>query len=231
MVKFSLRVDKDKETEWLNEMAQKGYAMTDFFAGFYTFEKCEPGEYIYQIDLNEGMFRVNRDYREFMESMGIEIVALWGLWVVLRKKASEGEFTLYTDVESKIENYKKIRNMFKAVAIIELIAFMIEIYAAANGAGVGWIFALIIGIFFIAVMRMAIKTNNLITELRQGDAESAKRMKRYNAILLVGAPCILSIATALQDYINEGFLCGIRIIAIIAMIIGIIRVSIDFKNS
>ena len=33
-----------------SEMADEGYAMTGFFAGFYIFEKCEPGEYSYKID-------------------------------------------------------------------------------------------------------------------------------------------------------------------------------------
>ena len=51
MTKFRLYFDKDKETVWLNELAAKGYALISFFAGFYTFEKTEPGEYIYQIDL------------------------------------------------------------------------------------------------------------------------------------------------------------------------------------
>ena len=34
MIKFKLYFDKDKETQWLNEMSQKGWAMTGFFAGF-----------------------------------------------------------------------------------------------------------------------------------------------------------------------------------------------------
>ena len=44
MKKFVLYFDKDKETEWLNKMAQDGWAMTDFFAGVYTFEPCEKGD-------------------------------------------------------------------------------------------------------------------------------------------------------------------------------------------
>ena len=33
MVKFKLMFNKDKETDYLNEMAKQGYAMTGFFAG------------------------------------------------------------------------------------------------------------------------------------------------------------------------------------------------------
>ena len=111
MVKFRLYLNKDDETKYLNEMAAKGYAMpgprhpmTGFFAGFYSFEKCRPGEFIYQVDITEGMFRVTNDYREFMQEMGVEIVCLWGMWVILRKKAADGPFVLYTDVESTTEH-------------------------------------------------------------------------------------------------------------------------------
>ena len=43
MVKFRLYYDKDKETEWLNQLSDGGYAMKSFFAGFYEFEPCEKG--------------------------------------------------------------------------------------------------------------------------------------------------------------------------------------------
>ena len=104
MVKFKLFINKGEETEYLNEMARKGYAMTGFALGFYTFESCRPGEYIYQVDITEGLFRVSGDYRDFMREMGVEIVCLWGPWVILRKRAEEGPFVLYTDVESSIEH-------------------------------------------------------------------------------------------------------------------------------
>ena len=67
MIKFKLYFDKDAETAWLNEMCAQGWAMQSFFAGFYTFEKCEPGEYIYQIDFGSKMFAIDPNYREFME--------------------------------------------------------------------------------------------------------------------------------------------------------------------
>ena len=78
MIKFRLYYDKDKETVWLNDMVASGYSMTGFFAGFYTFEKCEPGEYIYQIDFSDKFSSVTNDYREFMEETGIEIIQTWG---------------------------------------------------------------------------------------------------------------------------------------------------------
>ena len=88
MIKFRLYYDKDKETLWLNEMADQGYAMTGFFAGFYTFEKCEPGEYRYQVDFSEKLFALGTDYREFMKEMNIEIVQQWFFWIILPVKGN-----------------------------------------------------------------------------------------------------------------------------------------------
>ena len=34
MIRFRLYFDKDAETKWLNEMAEQGWAMKHFFAGF-----------------------------------------------------------------------------------------------------------------------------------------------------------------------------------------------------
>lgn len=124
MIKFRLYFDKDKETAWLNEMANQGYAMTGFFAGFYTFEECTPGKYIYQIDFGNRFFAVDENYREFMTDTGVEIVQPWGYWIILRKLAAEGDY-----VDSSIEHYTKILKMFKIGAIIEWLCFLLETFA------------------------------------------------------------------------------------------------------
>ena len=107
MIKFRLYLNKDAEAEWLNQMAAEGWAMKRFFAGFFAFERCEKGEYVYQVDFGDRLFSVSSDYRELLQDTGIEIVQTWGYWVILRKKASEGKFELYTDVASSIGHYKK----------------------------------------------------------------------------------------------------------------------------
>lgn len=167
MIKFRLYCNKDKETEYLNEMARNGYALTGFCMGFYSFDRCQPGEYIYQIDITEGMFRVSNDYREFMRDMEVEIVCLWGPWVILRKRAAEGEFVLYTDVESSIEHYSKIRWMFKIVTIIEICVCLVEIVAAVNNSVmVGWGFAFILLAFIVAFIREIHRINGILAELK-----------------------------------------------------------------
>ena len=225
MTKFRLYLNKDKETQWINQMAAKGFALKGFFAGFYKFEVCKPGEYVYQIDFGTKLYAVSDDYREFMAENNIEIVCLWGYWIILRKRSSEGEFVLYTDVDSSIEHYTKILKMFKAVSIIELICFFVEVLAAMNGAAIGVFGMFFIGAIAIAMMRATLSTKRTINELkeRKGEAPangiaSGKVSPVLSAGLLLNlcAICIKN-SGSISDYI----VITIQIIAIVAMLIGI----------
>ena len=80
-----------------------------------TFVPCQPGEYIYQIDLLPGKGLLAEDYEGyviFMDEMGVEVLQRWGRWVYLRKRAEDGPFEVYTDAESRIALYRRIRRMF-----------------------------------------------------------------------------------------------------------------------
>lgn len=123
MKRFRMYYDKDAEEVWLNKMCQKGWAMTSFFAGLYTFAPCQPGEYIYQIDMPEGAGLQPNDiegYTEFMEDAGVEVVQQWYRWVYLRKRAAEGPFQVYTDPGSQIALYRRIRRFFLFALVLEL---------------------------------------------------------------------------------------------------------------
>lgn len=232
MIKFRLYYDKDKETLWLNEMADQGYAMIGFFCGFYTFEKCEPGEYRYQVDFAEKPFGLSTNYREFMKEMNIEIVLQWFFWVILRKKASEGEFQLYTDVDSSIAHYKKIRTMFKAAAIVEIILFTIECICAAN-INSFWpvACAILLAIIIFSMIREVTTINKVIGKLKERKGELSDRCINRNgkpspclaAGLLLNA-CALMIDEGISSYIKH----SVQILAIILMIIGIYQTRYIF---
>lgn len=189
MIKFRLLFDKDKETEWLNSMASDGWAMTGFLGGFYHFDPCEKGAYSYQVDFTDRFFSVSNSYREFMREMGIEIVANWGFWTVLRKPASAGEFQLYTDVDSQIRHYTKIRRMFKAAAIIEIICLFIQLwYAVMYAFHLGYAFALLAGALALVIANAAFKTGDIIEELkeRKTGIASGKKGRRFSPLFLAG---------------------------------------------
>ncbi len=230
MTKFRLYFDKDKETEWLNEQAQKGLAMTGFFAGFYTFEKCEPGKYTYQVDFGEKFFSISNDYREFMEENGVEIVQPWGYWIILRKKASEGEFKLYTDVDSSIEHYTKIRNMFKIVTIIELIFFFVECFCLQ--AGEPWLifFVILLGMVVLVLMNITLKTNKIIAELKERKGEVSTACNDKVSPLLPCGLLLNSCALVISDSISHPIKMGIHIAAIVLMLVGLYRTRNVFKH-
>ena len=129
MIRWKFTFDKDEEQDWLNEYARQGWAMTKFWVGMVTFVPCQPGEYIYQIDLLPGKGLWADDYEGyviFMDEMGVEVLQRWGRWVYLRKRAEDGPFEAYTDTESKIALYRRIRRMFLwAFAVVFLCSFSV----------------------------------------------------------------------------------------------------------
>lgn len=233
MTKFRLYFDKDKETVWLNEMAKKGYAMTGFFAGFYQFETCEPGQYVYQIDFGSKMFSVSDDYREFMEENNIEIVCLWGYWIILRKRADEGEFVLYTDVDSNIEHYTKILKLFKSITILELICFMVEVLGAMCGASIGFFFMILIGTIVIVMMRATFHTKRLINELKERKGESVPTgfASGNVSLVLIAGLLLNACAAALHNStVSHSIVMVIQIAAIVFMLIGLYQSRDVFKK-
>ena len=233
MTKFRLYWDKDKETTWINEMAAQGYALTGYCLGFYKFEECEPGKYTYQIDFGDKMFSVDENYREFMDENNIEIVSIWGYWIFLRKLAKDGEFELYTDVDSSIEHYTKILKMFKVVTIVELICFMVEVLGAMQGVAIGFFGMLLIGAIVVVCMRATLSTKRKIAELKERKGEvvtglaSGKTSPALISGLLLNAGAL---ALKNSSSVSDPIITGIQIIAIVLMLVGIYQSRNVFKN-
>ena len=167
MRKFKLMFDKDKEIEWLNAMCQNGWALKRFKYGLYTFEPCVPGEYVFDTDLNDNVLTLSSGYRELLKEMDIEFLCCSGFWFLVRRKASYGPLELYTDYESKIGQYRKIRNMFKAVAILELLVMYMQLYAYWMDRD--WIFlaaAVVLFLMFFTLLRGAIAMNERVEQLK-----------------------------------------------------------------
>ena len=115
--------DMEKEEEWLNEMAQKGFNFMDNFIIRYTFSEGTPNEYIYRIEMleNSSSHPVSRQYFKFLEETGVECVSTSGKWAYFRKKAADGPFDLYSDSEAKIKHYKRTMSYVLTLLFINLI--------------------------------------------------------------------------------------------------------------
>lgn len=124
MYRFRWYYDKDKEEEYLNEMSAKGYAMKHYFLGLYDFEECNPNEYTYRIDLiNDMTLKERKELYDLVSDSGGEHVQSWGFWAFFRKR---GKFELYSDRESQIHQYERIRIVFLALAFLETISAVLQ---------------------------------------------------------------------------------------------------------
>ncbi|WP_169819137.1 DUF2812 domain-containing protein [Anaerobacillus arseniciselenatis] len=112
----------EKEEKWLNEMAAKGMHFIGYTFCTYYFEKGEPGEYNYRIQLLDQApdHSEVQEYLEFMKDSGVECVATYVRWAYFRKKSEEGTFEIYSDIESKIKHFKKIAWLMGSLALLNV---------------------------------------------------------------------------------------------------------------
>jgi hypothetical protein len=113
--------DYEKEERWLNDMAAKGLALSDYTWCRYAFTETPRGQYLYRIELLENMpsHPESQAYLRFLEESGVEVVTSYMRWVYLRRNAADGPFDIYTDIDSKIQHYKRIRTFWNVMTAVE----------------------------------------------------------------------------------------------------------------
>ena len=113
--------DFEKEERWLNDMAAKGLALSDYTWCRYAFEETPRGKYLYRIELLENLpsHPESQAYLRFLEENGVEVVTSYMRWVYLRRNAADGPFDIYTDLDSKIRHYKRILTFWNVMTAVE----------------------------------------------------------------------------------------------------------------
>lgn len=136
----------EKEQIWINEMAAKGLALSDYSCWRYVFEETQPGEYIYRIDLLEKdpQHPESEVFLKFLEDSGVSVVATYFKWVYLRKKAADGPFEVYSDIQSRMRLYRRILQFWTGLLVMMAIAALVNlcVFAAesiATGTPHMWI--------------------------------------------------------------------------------------------
>ena len=166
-------LDDQKEQQWLNEMADKGWYFKKFSFPFYTFEQGEPGEYVYRTEVlkNFGFGQEVKDYLDFVQEAGIEVVQKRLTWVCFRQHKSEGEFELYSDVASKLSYVNRVYAIFMIIAAINIaVAVSNSIYMGLYGSThvTSFIAGFNTGAFFVLLFPLAkafIRKRNIKKEL------------------------------------------------------------------
>jgi hypothetical protein len=121
--------DYEKEERWLNDMSQKGWQLRWASIGRYVFEKGEPGEYNYRLELleNDPNSKENLSYILFLKETGIEMAGECKNWIYLRQKASEGDFEPANKPLNELTHVMKIQDFLNKFRnrLITLAAFSI----------------------------------------------------------------------------------------------------------
>lgn len=119
----------EKEEKYLNEMSAKGMALIDYSWCKYVFEDAPKGEYIYRIELLE--YPVDhpesQNYIKFMEETGVELVAFYRQWVYFRRRAADGAFDIYSDIDSRINHLKRIKLLFSSLMILNYVTGLLNL--------------------------------------------------------------------------------------------------------
>ena len=123
----------EKEEKWLNEFAKKGYALTDVGFCRYDFEPCAPGAYEYRLVFLEHFpsHKESADYIRFMEETGAEYIGSVQRWVYFRKAARDDAFQIYSDSDSKINHFKRIRGVLWTLAVLEFAVSLLNLSIGA----------------------------------------------------------------------------------------------------
>lgn len=119
----------ENEEKWLNAMSARGLALVSYTWCRYVFVTCEPGEYIYRIELLDELpsHDKSKAYISFVEETGVESISSHMRWVYFRKKAADGPFDIYSDIDSRISHYKRIVRMWGIIGLINLLVVAVNL--------------------------------------------------------------------------------------------------------
>jgi hypothetical protein len=137
--------DVEKEENWLNRMSAMGLALIDYSWCRYVFEQAPPNEYIYRIEMleNHHIYSDSAAYIQFLEENGVECVAKYARWVYLRKKAADGPFDIYTDIESRYRYYKRVSLFYRSLFIVKLVVGLMNLgIGIANNSALNLVLAI-----------------------------------------------------------------------------------------
>ncbi|MBE5783252.1 MAG: DUF2812 domain-containing protein [Clostridiales bacterium] len=152
----------EKEERWLNLMAQSGWLLEKVGLCTYHFVACTPGEYTIRLEMH------NHDdaYIGFMQETGAEYIGRMVQWIFFRKKTVDGEFDIFSDIDSKINHLDKIGKMLGGIGGVNLLLGLVNSMTPAH---TGWINLLCATLLMYALGRIhgkkeALEEKRLLTE-------------------------------------------------------------------
>lgn len=149
--------DFDKEERWLNEMAMQGWVLCGVGFASYTFEACEPGEYTVRLEMR----KPDQGYLDFMAETGAEYVGRMVAWIYFRKRAEDGPFDLFSDLDSRVAHLDRIARMLRIIGLLNLI---VGAFNAFDGRTFGVVNLLCATLLMYALGRIEGKKEAIVRE-------------------------------------------------------------------
>ena len=126
---YKMPINFEREEDWLNRMAAQGLNFISYSPFVFTFRQGTPGEYVYRIELlsHKPWHPESRNYIQFMEETGAELVCTFYRWAYFRRKASDGAFDIFSDYSSRIRHYVKVLRLLLVVGGVNLLAAVLNL--------------------------------------------------------------------------------------------------------
>lgn len=125
--------DFDKEEKWLNEMAMNGWVLNSVGICRYTFERCEPEEYIIRLEMRG----YDENYVSFMEETGAQYIGRVFQWIYFRRNCKFGAFDLFSDIDSRIAHLDRIHRILWIIGMLNLAVGIMN--SVVPSGHLGWI--------------------------------------------------------------------------------------------
>lgn len=165
-------VDFDKEEKWINEMSKAGWAFWHTNGVVYRFKKCEPNEFIYQIDFDEknGV----GDYVTFRSSCGDRFVHQWKQKIYWKRETTSGPFEAENNASAKLRLANKAfnhhLNSFIGLTLIAAFSFLILMPLSKFLPECGfskWLFEFSVGLTYGILLAESLLLLPIIVKLRK----------------------------------------------------------------
>ena len=97
MLRFNYTMNHKADEKYMTQMCHESWAARRLVEGFWTFEPCQPDEYVYRMGYLRGKSPAEVEaLKQTLAGQGIEFVSRYSFWAIFR---SRKEFELYTPEE------------------------------------------------------------------------------------------------------------------------------------
>ena len=170
--------DYDREALYLRKMHAEGWKLKEVtysnlvVAVKYTFEKCQPEQVSYQLDLYPMKKSERASYLQLFKDCGWEHIADYNGFSYFRKLysgvESDAEFEIYNDAAGKLAMVKRILRL-RMLPILLLFSALLPVFSkfVSGGSNFSWVMFLIVIMDCVLLIVFAIQISYIFWSLFQ----------------------------------------------------------------